>query len=222
MVLYVGTKPYDAVIQTPSGWTKLAAGSGSNGTVANGNDVGSVLWATFYREWQSGDTGPAVTITNGDATLGVIQSFSKDAGNAWVTPVAAKGSDTSSGTDFSLTLDADPGITANDMLAHFATIAGNNATFSTPTITATSATIGTVTESPATEGSTPFGFNLESSASYALCTSGTGTAAPVVGWTLSVAQTGGGSIVRLRETIASGPILNLLLMAPMLTADARS
>jgi hypothetical protein len=199
MILFVGSKPFSDTINTPSGWTLLSAGEGTNGSVASGVDVGSVHWATFYRLWQSGDASPTVSITSGNVTLACINGFSKDGGMNWDTPVAAKGSDTSSGTDFSLTFDADPGITANDMLVMGFVIAGNNSTFGLPTLTAASATIGTVTESPAVEGATATGNDLEATAAYALCTAGTGTAAPVGGSTLSVAQTGGGSIVRLRE-----------------------
>ena len=122
MLLYVGGKPFSHTINTPGGWTKLTAGSGANGSVASGIDTGSVDWAAFYREWQSGDGNPTVSVTSGNVTLAVIKSFSKTA-PSWATPVAAKGSDTSSGTGFSLTMDADPGITLDDMLATFATIA---------------------------------------------------------------------------------------------------
>ena len=198
MVLYVGCKPFSATINTPSGWTLITGTDGQNGTTASGIDTGSVRWAAFYRAWLSGDANPTISVTSGNVSLAVIHSYSKTLA-AWVTPTGAKGSDTTSGTGFSLTMDANPGITLNDMLATFATIAGNNATFGTPTLTAAGATIGTVTEQPATEGSTATGNDLESSASQALCTAGTATAAPVVGWTLSVAQTGGGAIVRLRE-----------------------
>ena len=66
MLLYVGCKPYNATINTPSGWTAIAAASGSNGTTANGTDTGSVLWATFYREWLSGAANPTISITSGN------------------------------------------------------------------------------------------------------------------------------------------------------------
>lgn len=201
MVMFVGCKPFNATIVTPTGWTALAAGGGANGTTAASADLGSVLWATLYREWVSGDTAQTLSITTGDTALGVIHAFSKSASMAWEVPVAAKGSDTTSGTAFSLTMDLNPGITTNDMLVHGAVIAGNNATFGTPTMTAASATIGAVTESPATEGTTATGTDLEASASYASCTAGTASAAPVCAWTLSVAQTGGGSIARLREAV---------------------
>src|SRR3990167_7161408 len=203
MLLFLGHKPYSATIDTPTGWTKIAATEGANGTTASGVDTGSVKWACFYREWQSGDGNPTVqAVSSSTPALTVILSFSKTAAS-WETPAAAKGSDTSSGTGSSLTMDADPGITVDDMLAAFSVIAGNDATFGTPTITAASATIGTVTETPATEGTTTLQDDLEASASTALCTAGTGTAAPVVGWTLSAAQTGGGSTALLRETAAA-------------------
>lgn len=217
MLLYVGAKPYDATIATPPGWTLITAGSGSNGTTPVGLDTGSVVWATFYRAYQAGDVAPTgLSVTGGDTAMGVTVSCSKSANRMWLAPVAAKGSDTTSGTGFSLTMDADPGIAADDMLAHFASIAGNDATFATPTITATSATIGTVTE--ATQLGSLSGNDMASAVSYALCNSGTGTAAPVCGWTLSAAQTGGGSIVRLRTAAT----VELMLLAPYLTSDARS
>lgn len=205
MLCYVGMKPYSVSIPDPdpAGWTRLTAGSGTNGTVANGIDVGSVVWATFYREWQSGDADPYFTVTGGNTGLAVVKSFSKTAAS-WETPVAAKGSDNTSGAAFSLAMDVDIGITVGDMLAHFATLPGNNRTFGSPTITAPSATIEAATESPATEGTTAGGNDLESSASHALCTAGTSTAAPTCAWTLSGAQTGGGSVVRLREASSGG------------------
>lgn len=203
MLLYIGCKPFSSTINAIGGWTLVSGSDGTNGSVNSGIDTGSVKWACFYREWQSGDANPSISITSANVSLAVIKSYSKAAGNTWAVPAGAKGSDTSSGTGFSLTMDADPGITLDDMLDTFSTIAGNNATFGTPTLTATGATIATPTESPTTEGSTATGHDLESSASHALCTAGTATAAPVVGWTLSAAQTGGGAIVRLREVVPS-------------------
>lgn len=197
-ILRVCCKPFSATINTPSGWTKIAAASGTNGSTGSGIDTGSVQWAVFYRDWQSGDAAPTVSVTSGNVTLAEIKGYSKAADEDWDLPVGCNGSDTSSGTGFSLTMDANPGIVANDMLDTTAVIAGDNATFGTPTLTATGATIGTVTESPATEGTTTTGNDLEASASHALCTAGSASAAPVVGWTLSAAQTGGGALVRLR------------------------
>lgn len=198
MVMFVGCKPFSATIVTPSGWTRLSGADGTNGSTASGVDTGSVQWAVFIREWVSGDAAPTVTITSGNVALGMIIGFSKSATKVWDV-AGAKGSDTSSGTPFSLTMDANPGIISGDMLVSGSVIAGDNATFGTPTMTATGATIGAVTESPTTEGTTAGGNDLEASNCYAAVTAGPASAAPVVGWTLSVAQTGGGAISRLRE-----------------------
>jgi hypothetical protein len=204
MILFVGCKPYNASIGTPTGWTLLSAGSGANGTTGSGIDSGSVLWATFYREWQTGDAAPTVTITSGNVSLGCINGFTKGATECWATPLAGKGSDTTSGTGYSITSDVNMGIKSGDYVLHGSVIAGNNSTFGTPTLTATSATMAASTESPATEGSTANGNDLEASCAYANCTAGTSSAAPVGGWTLSVAQTGGGSITRLRVRTCGG------------------
>jgi hypothetical protein len=204
MLLFVGCKASDtaatnpATINTPNGWNKLTAGSGNNGSTNSGIDTGSVQWATYYREWHSGDAGPTVSITAGNVALAMIHGFQKGASESWLEPAAGKGSDTTSGTGYSITSDVNMGITVGDYVLHCSVIAGNNATFGTPTLTAASATMAASTESPATEGTTTTGNDLEASASYTNCTSGTSSAAPVGGWTLSVAQTGGGSITRLR------------------------
>ena len=211
-VIYIGSKPYSATINTLAGWTLIAGTNGSNGTVANNTDVGSVVWAAFYRYWVAEDTAsPSFSITNGNVTLGLCVRFRPTSGYRINTPVGCKGSDNTSGTGFSLTMDANPGITTADVLSTFSTIAGDNSTFGTPTITATGATIGTVTESPATEGTSTTGYDLEASASTAVVSSGDASAAPVVGWTLSVAQTGGGAFVRIRETASPDDLSTRIL-----------
>jgi hypothetical protein len=201
MILFVGCKPYNATINTPTGWTLITGSNGANGTTASGIDTGSVLWAAFYRMWVSGDAAPTVSITSGNVALASIRGFTPTSGAKFFIPVAAKGSDTSSGTGFSLTMDADIGIIAGDMLVNGAVLPGDNSTFGTPTISATGATFSACTESPATEGTTASGQDLEASAYYATCSTGPASAAAVCGWTLSVAQTGGGNLVRLREYV---------------------
>lgn len=202
MILFVATKPYNRTINEPTGWTRIGTQQ-TNGTTSSSADLGSVTWSVFYREWQSGDAAPTVSITNGNSSLGVIHGFTKTA-SAWITPTAYFGSDTSSGTDYAATMAGSSGnLAAGDYVIHNTVIAGNNATFDTPTLTATDATFGTVTEHPSTEGSTATGFDLEASAARATVNSGTASADAVVGWTLSVAQTGGSALVRLREDVTT-------------------
>ncbi|MFZ2540710.1 MAG: hypothetical protein WAW75_02930 [Gallionella sp.] len=197
MLLFIGGKQYDETITDPSGWTLLSAGSGANGTVAMGLDTGSVVWKVYYREFVAGDTGPTIT-TDGNVNIALIKSYKKTKAT-WVTPVAAKGSDTSSGTSLSMTMDADVGIIAGDMICHFACKPSDAGTMTVPTITATSATFGTVLNLPVTNASTLLGNDFGGASSEALCTAGTATAAAVCGWTIT-ANTGGGCIVRLRES----------------------
>lgn len=201
MIMFVGCKPYTATINVPAGWTLITGTNGANGAVASGIDTGSVQWAAMYRSWATGDAAPAVSITSGNVCLGVIHGFTPTSGSKFLIPVGAKGSDTSSDTAFSLTMDANFGIAAGDMLVNGSVIAGNNSTFGTPVLTAAGATFSAVTESPATEGTTANGNDLEASAYYATCSTGPASAAAVASWTLSIAQTGGGSLVRLREYI---------------------
>lgn len=211
MVLFIGCKPFGATIVTPSGWTAIAAGGGTNGTTASGVDVGSVRWATFFRDWVTGVAAPTVTLTTGNVGLACINGFDKATYEVWETPVSGKGSDTTSGTGYSITSDVNLGITTGDYVVHGSVIAGDNSAFGTPTLTATGATFGTVTESPATEGNTNLGNDLGASCAYVNCTAGPSSAAPVGGWTLTVAQTGGGSITRLRVRV---PELPELIKAP--------
>lgn len=201
MILFVGCKPYTATINVPAGWTLIEGTDGANGTTASSIDLGSVLWKAMYRSWVSGDAAPTVSITSGNVSLGVIHGFLPTSGSKFHIPVGAKGSDTSSGVALLLTMDVDFGIDAGDMLVNGAVIAGNDAIFSLPTITAAGATFSAATESPATEGTTTTGNDLEASAFWATCSTGPSIAAAVAGWTLSAVQTGGGSLVRIREYI---------------------
>ena len=205
MFLFCVAKPYDATFDAISGWTRLDAACGTNGTTASSVDLGSVKWEVWYRDWQSGDAAPAVNWSGTiNVALNVIHTVRKTL--AAFDIAACKGGDTTSGTALSITMDADPGITSGDLLLGFSGIAGNDATFASPVISAASATIGSATEAPAAEGSTTGGNDLEASACYAACTAGAGTAAPVLAWTLSAAQTGGGCIIRVRDVAAGGSI----------------
>jgi hypothetical protein len=197
-------KPYTTTITDPTGWTLITNTDGTNGTVASGSDVGSIKQIAYYRYWQSGDASPSVAFTGASVGLGVLIRFRPTAGSTIDTPVGEKGSDVTSGTDYSATMGSDIGITAGDAVAALTTIAGNNSTFGTQTLSATGVTFGTVTENPATEGSTSSGDDLEASGSTALPSAGPSSAAAIVGWTLSIAQTGMSALVRIRETAGGG------------------
>lgn len=198
-VLFIGCKPSAATINTPSGWTAIPNTNGTNGVVANGVDVGSVAVAAFYRRWVSGDANPTISITLGNVALAVIHRFRPTTGFSILTPVGEKGSDNTSDTAFSCTMGSDIDIKIDDAVVGYSYIAGDSATFGTPTLSATGVTFGTVTEAPATEGTTTTGNDAEASAMTAIPTAGRSSAAAVVGWTLSAAQTGMSNLIRVRE-----------------------
>jgi len=203
-ILFIGGKPYDLTRNAPSGWTLITGTDGTNGSTASGTQVGSVAWAAYYRVWQSGDSNPTISWTGGFPTMAVIHRLRPASGYTIGTPAGTKGQDTSSGTGYSATMSADPGITTGDVLIHYTVTPNNLATFASPTITATSATIGTVTENPASEITTTTGADGSASAATATVTSGTATAAPVCAWTLGAASTGGSAFVRIRQSASAG------------------
>jgi hypothetical protein len=198
-IIFVGSKPYNTTHSTPTGFTLISGTNATNGTVANGVDVGSVHMSAFYRRFVTGDTAPSCGVTSGNVALGVCYRFRPSTGFSLYNPVGAYGSDTTSGTGFSCTMASNIGIDAGDALVAASVIAGDNSTFGTPTLTATGVTMGTVTENPATEGTTTGGNDLEASGMSALPSAGPASAAAVVGWTLSVAQTGMSVLARVRE-----------------------
>ena len=201
-VIYAGGKPYTTTFTDPGGWTLITNTDGTNGTVASGTDVGSIIQKAYYRYWQSGDTDPTITFTGGNVFLGCIHRFRPTAGSTIDTPVGGREGDVLSGTAYSAAVSGID-IDANDAIVTYTTIAGNNATFDTPTLSATGVTFGTVSESPATEGSTSSGNDLEASASTALPSAGPSSSGTTIGWTLSFAQTGLSALVRIRESAAA-------------------
>lgn len=204
VIIYVSGKAYASTFSI-SGYTAIPNTTSTNGTDANALDAGSISVAAFYRYYTIVDASPSLSVSGGGSNSTYLTSvvrFRPTAGSVIDVPVGHTGNDTSSGTDFSCTMGADIGIAANDALMAFSTIAGNNATFGTPTLTAADVTMGTVTEYPATEGTTANGYDLEASAMTAFPSAGPSSAAAVVGWTLSAAQTGISVLVRVREHVA--------------------
>lgn len=199
LVLFVGAKPYYATINTPSGWTAVGTQQ-ANGTTANAEDAGSVTWAVFYKIAGASESAPTVSVTSGNIAHATIQCLTKTKARWWP-PTAYFGNDTSSGTSFSLTMSGSSGaITAGDYLLAHALIPGDNATFGTVAISASGATIGTVSKNPGGDHSSFLGQDIAGTCAGATVSSGTASADAVVSSTLSTVQTGGGSLVRIRET----------------------
>lgn len=211
LVLVIGTKPFNATIGSPGpDWRPL--GTIANGSTGQGLDTGSVLIAAFVKEANGTETGTlVVNVTSGNSSWGVMSRYTKAAGQAF-TADAAFGTDTTTGTAFSITFGSNPGITSGDML-HLGAVQPsdqNSLGWTSPALSATSATIGAITQDISCI--TVVGNDLGGSIQHCACTAGTASANPV--WTGTLASSTGstfsGVIVRLRE-IAPGTLTHLAM-----------
>jgi hypothetical protein len=205
LILRVGMKhatlPGDITVDT-AGWTQID--EHNNGTTASGNGVGDVEIAAFYREAASAsETDPVVRFHASVAatpSCGVATSFSKGAGEAWVTPVGDSGS-IAAATNYSATMASHISATANDWLVGYA-VTNDNTTLTVPTITQTGLTLAAVVESPAAALSSATSNDISADGCYRVVNSGTSSAAAVFSGTNSVADVGAAMVIRLRVAAA--------------------
>lgn len=106
LVLGIANKYPANAPTTPAGWTLRSGGQTSGGSGASGVDTGSVYASQYYRLADGTESGNlSVTITSGNAAVGVILRFSPAAGYTLDTAnmQASNGSDNSAGTAWSVT-----------------------------------------------------------------------------------------------------------------------
>ncbi|MFF5973728.1 hypothetical protein ACFY7C_19585 [Streptomyces sp. NPDC012769] len=204
LVMFVGTKPDTATINTPTDWTAPTNGTVSGGTGSQGADTGPVKLAVFYRivDVQGSISAPTVSITNGNASWAWIicwRSTIYQMPDVWDV-AAANDTDTSAGTSWSVTTATNPGFEAEDwlMMANCVpTDASHPANWSGFGFSATGATFANGAE--VGEPYTSTGNDLGGVVFRARCSAGPATAAPT-GTATSVASVSGASIVfRMRE-----------------------
>ena len=197
MLCFYGTKPYNDAPTINQGWTDL--GNATDGVVAAGVDVGSMQTRVFYKVATSdAETNPIITNSTNNVSGAVIIVFSRG-GSSWATPLGAGGGDATAGTGFSVTASSDVGHTIDDMVAAYAALRSDAATQASIAVTIAGCTMGTFTESPATDLATTSGGDMAMSGGYVPITAGTSTAAPVYASTLAANHTGSAFVVRLRE-----------------------
>jgi hypothetical protein len=139
-VLTVSVKPYNSVITTPSGWTKI--GEGTNGTVAQGQDVGSVKVAVYVRTNIAGGSGIGnIVTTSGDTMSAVIASYQKGAGETWDYALFTTGADTTHAANFSATGATGIDLAAGDFVFMGVAVNSDAGTPTSGVLTATGATI---------------------------------------------------------------------------------
>ena len=206
MLCFYGTKPYSDAPTIDQGWTSL--GYATDGTVAAGVDVGSMQARIFYKIATSDtEADPTITNTTNNVSTAVIIVFQKGAADSWNTLVGAGGGDATAGTGFSVTASTDVGHTTGDMVASFAAFRSDAATPTTArNVAITGCTLGTYTQSPATDPETTLGGDMGMTCGYVPVNSGTSTAAPVFTATLGAAHTGSAYMARLRVTVSEPAI----------------
>lgn len=202
MLLLVAGKPHDSGWSVATtGWASL--GEFSPGTVAAGVDVGSMKVEAWWKQATSGaETNP--TVTEGTPTWNVVGAiivvFSKTAGEVWSTPQFVGGGDLTVNTAFSVTCNADPGITVDDHCVSYAGYASDGATPCSSHITPTATGVTfTNTHDPATDPESSSGGDMGVCVTRSTVT-GTSSAAPVLTATLAANAEGAAGLVRLRAT----------------------
>jgi hypothetical protein len=98
MVMFYGTKPFNDVPTINNSWNN--AGAATDGTVAAGNDTGSMQARIFWKIHTGTETNPTVTNATNNVSSVVIVSFSKDSLKAWDLAFGG-GGDNTAGTGFS-------------------------------------------------------------------------------------------------------------------------
>jgi hypothetical protein len=217
VIMTIGTKPVGTTTSGSSegplnvatlranGW--ILAGTHHNGTTAASTDLGSTRVYVLLYIANGTETGniAGIALTSADSTGVTCSRYTRDTSKE-ISYQIAFGSDTSSGTGWSITFGQNPGLKAGDklfMVGVLPTDGAGGITWSAPSLTATGATFSQVAQraNVATTTGTDSGTRT---AEWDVST-GPASAAPVWGQTLSGASTGSGAMLRLREVTPNGP-----------------
>lgn len=191
--------PNGTATSTPSGWSKIV--DASLGTGALGAATGPRQFTVLVRDYDGVWTMPVVSVTTADANAVMVAAavtFRKSGTEEWVTETTTTGSDTTTGTSFSVTGAANISLTSGDFVLAMAGTSGN-VTATVPTLTATGATFANLTER--VDSGTTNGNDASIKLHTADVTAGPSSAAPVHGLTLSAASDGGAAFVRVRSLV---------------------
>jgi hypothetical protein len=221
LVVIIGAKPETLVGDTtpPTGWTYQAAASGTGGTGTFAADTGLTSVSVYTKVADGTEAGGtvnfAMTGTNdaNDVVAAVCIPFG---GTDLVWEIAGtKGDDTTTGTPFTATGAADPGLQSGDYLIAAGIIPTDVTTpaqFSAETLSATGATFGAVTE--VIEFDTTLGYDLGGVVVYAPVTGGPSSSAP------TFSATAGGTTTNVAGPIAFLRIRNTALVATTVAATS--
>jgi hypothetical protein len=211
---------------TPSGYTLLGTAAQTSGTF--GVDAGPRRTTAFYRVAANAESQSTLLVSHaGSGSTRAISSqalrvSSANSGNTWdlaITP----GTDTSSGTGYSVTGAANLGLTTEDLLVYSTVLSADTASPSNPSGAASGATLsGTITQHGNTANSN--GNDLRTVNYSRAVTAGTSTGAPTWAMSLSAAATGATNFIRVRQPaplpVGTGTLE--VAMAPVETPPART
>lgn len=216
LICIVATKPDTATVNTPTGggtWAAIGSQySGGGGTT--GADTGPTKIAAYSLTADGDETGNvSVSITSGNSSWGMLIKLQ----GSW-SLASAGGTDSTTGGTWAVTCGSDPGITANDICIAASCIPTDITTpsqFSAHSITATGISAWSAFEE-LVEPDSGTGNDIGGFVFYGTATTGTSSAAPVVGATAGGTTTnvrGPTILVRARESATSASL-------PLATAAA--
>lgn len=204
-VLVVANKLDTEAPNTPAGWTAPPNNACTGGTGAAGVDSGPLRITVFTKECDGTESLTTVTVsfTTHTGAQAVIHVYSKDTGT-WNTAGSGDNTgDTTSGTDFSVTMGLDPGVATGDMVGGVYAYTSDTPTAATNVVSVPGCTLGAVTQMAST--GTTNGNDLRTTSVRAPVTAGTSTGVATISNTASVATTGAGFLYRVRAG-GGGPV----------------
>lgn len=219
-VLTVWVKPYNAMITTPTGWTKV--GEHTNGTTVAGTDTGSTKVAVYVLEDAAPGAIGNIGQTSANSMGAVVNTYARDEG-AWNYAAFTQGFDATNAANHSATGDAGIGVAAGDWVLQSTAVNGDLGTPSAMAVggmfgatlgayvNRQSAAVTTGTDSRGIVGDIPV-------------TAGSSTAAPTFTYTNASAGSGTTIWLRLRLDVAAWSGWHVVASEPvgMLDAPARA
>ncbi len=209
LVLIVGQKPATANgggVTTPTGWTAITSltGAGGYGTTLSADQGNTNVFAYYIIATGSLTGTLTVTLTDNDISWAQMYRLSNATGGWSV--AGTTGSDTTAG-NVSITMSADPGVTAGDYILGAMVIPTDVTTpaqFSAEALSQTGITFGTVAEIAEPDSGT--GNDIGGFTYGAPVSSGTASAAPTLTATAGGTTTnvrGPGVFIRVRESAST-------------------
>lgn len=203
-VLHV--KPDTAAVATPTSWTLVGSAAGGSGT--QGAGTGATRMHLFRRLATAGLSGTqSFTITGGSSPLGFMRAYRATGANLTFDETFASWSIATASTTIGGTANASLALAAKDDLNIVVGTSDDQSTTLTVTgVSATGATLGTLTLDPNATAVNAQGNDISATAYRVPVTAGSSSAAPVVTATSSSAETAMGFVFRVRALVDTSPL----------------